>query len=90
MRHKPVNLLFWHIWHFYFSHSGYADLIELLIHRFSALKIDHVRGEVENAVDIFNGFGIFQVNKLGQTALIKAAIQGRERCAVILLRAGKS
>uniref|UniRef100_A0A183CLD6 ANK_REP_REGION domain-containing protein n=1 Tax=Globodera pallida TaxID=36090 RepID=A0A183CLD6_GLOPA len=43
---------------------------------------------VELLIDRFDKLEIDHVNKLGQTALIKAAIQGRANCARILLRAG--
>ncbi|CAD5206523.1 unnamed protein product [Bursaphelenchus okinawaensis] len=39
-------------------------------------------------IDRFPKLKIDQVNKLGQSALMKSAIQGRENCARILLKAG--
>ncbi|KAL3122734.1 hypothetical protein niasHT_005451 [Heterodera trifolii] len=43
---------------------------------------------IELLIDRFDKLEIDHVNKLGQTALIKAAIQGRANCARILLCAG--
>uniref|UniRef100_A0A1I7SDR0 ANK_REP_REGION domain-containing protein n=1 Tax=Bursaphelenchus xylophilus TaxID=6326 RepID=A0A1I7SDR0_BURXY len=43
---------------------------------------------VQVLVDRFPKIKIDQVNKLGQSALMKSAIQGRTNCAKILLRAG--
>lgn len=54
----------------YFFILGHANVVQVLLERFPALKFD-------------------QVNKLGQTALIKAAIQGRVSCAKLLLHASK-
>lgn len=44
---------------------------------------------VQTIIDRFRNLEIDKVNKLGQSALIKAAIQGRATCCRILLKAGK-
>lgn len=44
---------------------------------------------MELLIERFRSLEIDHTNKLGQTALIKAAIQGRTNCARILLRSGK-
>ncbi|KAI6182476.1 Ankyrin repeat protein [Aphelenchoides bicaudatus] len=45
---------------------------------------------VQALVERFPKLEIDQVNKLGQTALIKAAIQGKAKCALVLLKNGAS
>lgn len=44
---------------------------------------------VQALIERFPKLQIDQVNKLGQSALMKAAIQGRTNCAKALLKAGE-
>jgi ankyrin repeat protein len=55
------------------------------LHHSAALG--HVR-VVQTLIERFPNIQIDKVNKLGQTALIRAAIQGKARCAHLLLKAG--